>query len=337
MIEHRLNLVSVIVPIYNSELFLERCIRSIVRQTYSNLEIILVNDGSTDSSLKICKKYSEQDERIKVIHQENHGVATARNVGMQNSTGDFLMFVDSDDELCLNAVEVLLIDIVSFNADVVSALKCRVDERGLIHKEYEDHEKIKYVGSESIEAILFGDRQANSVCAKLFRKKFIGDLRFADKKNINEDGFFNFQCYSKKPILIQHNICVYMYYSRMGSASRQVFSEKYLDMLYFLDRKKEIIENEYPELLDKFSLVEVKTHLSFLGVLCRTIDQQWNAYAKNSIKIVRELYSTISVHVLTKQERKMVAFIMLGLYPLIRKYIYLKKYREKKLLKGKIA
>ena len=90
-------LISVVVPVYNAEKYLDKCIQSIINQKYSNLEIILVDDGSKDNSLELCKKYAESDKRIKVIHKENEGVSTARNSGIEVASGDFIAFIDSDD------------------------------------------------------------------------------------------------------------------------------------------------------------------------------------------------------------------------------------------------
>ena len=97
--------VSVIVPIYNVEDYLECCLDSILKQTYTNLEIILVNDGSTDSSLSICKKYLEKDNRIVIVDKSNGGLSDARNAGLENANGEYVMFVDSDDFLTENAVK----------------------------------------------------------------------------------------------------------------------------------------------------------------------------------------------------------------------------------------
>ena len=91
------DLISIIIPVYNVEKYLEECIESVINQTYRNLEIILVDDGSTDKCLETCKEYEKRDNRIKVIHQENAGVSVARNVGIDFSTGQYIGFVDSDD------------------------------------------------------------------------------------------------------------------------------------------------------------------------------------------------------------------------------------------------
>jgi glycosyltransferase involved in cell wall biosynthesis len=101
------DLVSIIVPVYNTAYYLPKCIKSMLNQTYHNIEIILVDDGSTDKSATICDKYAKRDKRIRVIHKKNGGVSSARNTGIENATGRYIMFVDSDDWLPLNAVESL--------------------------------------------------------------------------------------------------------------------------------------------------------------------------------------------------------------------------------------
>ncbi|MEG2700812.1 MAG: glycosyltransferase, partial [Hungatella sp.] len=91
------DLISIIVPVYQSEKYLNQCIESILKQTYGNLELMLVDDGSTDHSLAICREYADRDARVKVIHQENHGVSAARNAGLRQASGDYLMLIDGDD------------------------------------------------------------------------------------------------------------------------------------------------------------------------------------------------------------------------------------------------
>ena len=111
--------ISVIVPIYNTERYLSECIDSIIRQTYRNLEIILVDDGSTDKSFTICNNYAMLDERIQVVHQANQGVSAARNNGLSRASGDLISFVDSDDTLDDDMYELLVRVIEEYNADIV--------------------------------------------------------------------------------------------------------------------------------------------------------------------------------------------------------------------------
>ena len=194
-------LVSIIVPIYNSEKYLYDAIRSCMEQTYENLEIILVDDGSFDSSFEICKALAEKDRRVKVISQENAGVSAARNTGLKNATGEYIFFLDSDDEIYLNAIELLLKDVKKYGADIVSATYSMVDHEGRERCRYNDGQVRIYKDDEPLILSLKYDRQTNSVWAKLFSKEILEDVIFVEGHNINEDGYFVFQCYAKKPKL----------------------------------------------------------------------------------------------------------------------------------------
>ena len=111
-------LISVVIPVYNVEKYLERCVNSLTEQTYKNLEIILVNDGSHDNSGKICDELAEKDERIRVFHKENGGPSESRNLGIENSTGEYIVFLDSDDYILPECIETLYKDLVDHDADI---------------------------------------------------------------------------------------------------------------------------------------------------------------------------------------------------------------------------
>lgn len=129
------SLISVIVPVYNVEKYLEKCIDSIVNQTFDHLEIILVNDGSTDHSLEICEKYKVQDKRIKVIDKKNGGLSDARNVGTQVAMGKFITFVDSDDFIDSDMITYLYHLITQADADISICQHKEIDEKsGMINK-----------------------------------------------------------------------------------------------------------------------------------------------------------------------------------------------------------
>ena len=114
-----ISLISIIVPVYNASPYLHRCIDSLINQTIGNIEIILIDDGSKDNSLSICKEYATRDKRVIVIEQENNGVSVARNKGIEYSNGEFILLLDSDDWLALNTVEILLNEQQIYNADCV--------------------------------------------------------------------------------------------------------------------------------------------------------------------------------------------------------------------------
>ena len=121
-------LISIIIPVYNVEKYLDKCINSVLMQTYKNIEILLINDGSTDSSGQICESYAKKDSRIKVIHKENGGLSDARNVGIEHSTGSYIMFVDSDDYIDCNMASVLYNLLNSTNSDMAICNCTKVDE-----------------------------------------------------------------------------------------------------------------------------------------------------------------------------------------------------------------
>ena len=314
--------VSIIVPIYGTEEYLPACIESLCKQTHPHVQIILVDDESPDKCPAICDAYAQKDNRITVIHQENKGVSGARNVGMRYAVGEYVMFVDSDDELYPNAVEIMLKDAEYYKADIVSATKRVVDKNGLTIRSCEDCKISVFREEEPLLLSLNGEQNTNSACAKLFRKIFINELCFEEGKNINEDGFFIFQCYLKKPILVQHNIAVYQYNVRTGSSSRACFSDKYLSMLYFCTCKKELVAMKFPQYIVQSYNMEVRTNLQFLQILCRTNDSKYKAVQNDCIKTVRKGHKHYSTT--DKKQKRFARIVVCGLYPVYKKIIQLK-------------
>ena len=318
-------LISVIVPIYNAQQYLPACIDSVLNQSYSNIELILVDDGSKDGSFEICRSYCEKDKRVTAVTGENKGVSGARNKGIELAKGEYLCFVDSDDELTLDAVEFLLNDALSYKADIVSAVKRIINPDSSVYSPYDDGKCSVYSGVDMVELSLDGERQTNSACAKLFKRSFLGEIRFEEGRSINEDGFFLFECYVKEPVLVQHNVCIYNYYVRGNSSTRSGFSDKYFDMLYFCDRKRQIIKKKYPFLDEKMSNQEVTTNIFFLEALCKTKDKAYKKYQKESIKLVKQRYKTYTS--MNEHERKMAKIIRFGLFPLYKFAVRLVYYR----------
>ena len=314
--------VSVIVPVYGTESYLPSCIDSIRNQSYHNLQIILVDDQSPDRCPEICDRYSEVDSRIIVVHQKNKGVSGARNTGLQYATGEYVLFVDSDDRLYPDAVRILLQDTRENNADIAWATQKQPDKKDVSYKE--GTMRI-YRGSESCLLALTGVYNTEAVWSKLFRREFIDGLFFEEGKNINEDGFFMFQCYLKKPLLVQHDVAVYQYNTRPGSASRDTFSEKYLSMLYFCERKKEQIAEFYPQYIAQAHNMEVRTNLQMLDVLCRTVDKKNKPLEKQCIQTVRRLYPYHKP--INKHHKLLAGIVKHGLYPVYKWAVRMKYYR----------
>lgn len=177
--DHKNELVSIIVPVYNQERYLEECVQSIQKQTYRNLEIILVDDGSTDKSGAICEKLSESDKRIIVIHKQNGGVSAARYDGVMNSHGDWIMFVDNDDVLSPYAIS-LLLDNISDSIDIVSAGRIDSDIEYTFSMIANHYVKTIYSGKEICENIPEDEQQTiiTPLWGKIYRKNYLDRIDF---------------------------------------------------------------------------------------------------------------------------------------------------------------
>lgn len=319
--------VSVIVPIYNSRAYLPKCLESIVKQTYKNLEILLVDDGSVDNSLEMCQEYAKRDNRIRVLHQENKGVSAARNAGLEIAEGEYIMFVDSDDELLENGISLLVNDIETFGADVATASKLYVTmDQQVINRCIEEKEGITlFTGTEALTHSLDFDRRMTSCHGKLFCKHFLADIRFEEGRKVNEDFYFVFLCCLKKPRYTYRNECVYKYYYRENSASHSDFNEKYFDMLYFAEQKKRKIEAYYPELLHKAVCMEVSTHLFMINMLCKTKDSKYREEENKSTAFIKQHYG--QYFTCNKFEKRLAWIVTHGLYPLYKWAVRMKYYR----------
>lgn len=223
-------LISVIVPIYNVEKYLTECVASITGQTYRNLEIILVDDGSPDNCPAMCDKFSEQDNRIRVIHKPNGGLSDARNAGIDVARGDYLMFVDSDDFIDKGTVAGLLDLATSTDADVACGGICRY-QNGNISEAVNRiivSECMEFTGLEQLCNLLNSKTDCSS-CAKLYKKRLLNNLRFI-KGRYNEDIIFLFNLYNVCAKVAYTNHRFYYYRITDGSVTSQL-SHRTMDAL----------------------------------------------------------------------------------------------------------
>lgn len=318
-------LVSIVVPVYGTEHFLSKCVDSLIQQSYKNIEIILVDDESPDRCPEICDDYRRKDSRITVVHQKNKGVSGARNTGLQTAAGDYMMFVDSDDLLYPDAVQTLLGDAQDHSADIVSGTKVLYSDSGKSNNTGDDGELFVYRDEEPLVLSLDGNRQTNALHAKIFKKEIIEGLSFTEGKNINEDGFFLFQCFVKKPVYVQHNHLAYQYNYREDSSSKQRFSDKYFSMLYFCEQKLKIVSELYPQYIDKAYNMQVRTNLLFLDLLCQTVDPKYKDTQSACIRTVRRLYSYFRP--VNKHQKQLAAIVRYGFYPLYKCIVRAKYHR----------
>lgn len=239
-------MISVIVPVYNVEKYLERCVKSIAAQTYKDLEILLIDDGSTDKSGEMCDEFLQTDSRIKVFHKQNGGLSDARNYGIEHSAGEFISFVDSDDYIDEKMLETLHRLITENDADLAVCSAMDVFEG----KEVTQVKEIKEFNLNKVESykyMLRGDG-IPSACNKLYKRQTVGDVRFPVGK-LYEDGFFTPQILKKVEKTAVTSKPMYYYFRRADSITTKPFRKGDLDVIEAYDKCVKQVKELCPEAL----------------------------------------------------------------------------------------
>ncbi|MBQ6885875.1 MAG: glycosyltransferase [Clostridia bacterium] len=256
------SLITVIVPFYNTREKIKCCIDSIVNQTYKNIEILLINDGSTDNSLKICEEVAQEDNRIKIINLEHGGVSIARNCGIEQARGEYIMFVDSDDSVEYTIIEKLFLKINETNADICQAACKVVDTNGKHVKTYEVPVSGCINREDIIKKIvlpLFGRskkdiRPVQGFCVcKLFKKSIIQNIRFSERQLIYQDICFNIDAYltSQKACFIDEPL--YNYIINSNSSTQRRRDDRWLLCMSLLEDLNSRVNRFLPKYLDELN------------------------------------------------------------------------------------
>lgn len=235
-------LISIIVPVYNVEDYLEKCLNSIVQQTYKNIEIIVVDDGSTDGSSGIIKNYSNKDQRITVISKKNGGLSSARNAGLKKARGEYICFVDSDDWISDSYVKDMLDTALKDGSDIVICNMEYIDSNGVINKYTPKIMNASTLDKKnSIKKLLLGKEYRFHATNKLFRKNLFDGITFAEGK-LYEDVFTTWKLFvaSDRASLLPKTLYYYLQ-KRTGSILNTKFNEKRFDILSAMD---EILTNK---------------------------------------------------------------------------------------------
>lgn len=255
--------ITIVLPAYNVEDYIDECIQSVLNQTYKNFELIIVDDGSSDHTLAKCKKFSE-DKRIKIISQSNQGVSKARNVGIKNASGKFIAFIDGDDVLGKNYLELLLNNIIMNSADM-AICKYVTDIDDLEKQKMET--KSKTISKSNLESLIIKEKfQECYVWNKLFKKSIIKEknIKFPEGITIWEDIYFIFSYLEQCNKITIINQPLYYYRSRENSAVNQNETiTKKLDKLNVLNLLKNLKINKL-EFKKQIAIHEIDIRLSFL-------------------------------------------------------------------------
>ncbi len=233
--------ISIIVPVYNMEKYLERCVNSMLSQTFSSFEIVLINDGSTDMSGNICDRYGKADNRIKVIHQSNRGLSEARNSGIEwvlkNSDSEWITFVDSDDWIHKDYLDTLYMTAINYNTDLAVCDCIKTSDF------YFDDDSVADNGVKVFSAEDFWCfRQYGSACAKLYKKNHFNDIRFP-KGLLYEDVFVTYRLIFMQKKIVYIEKPLYFYYNRPGSITHSKWNPRVLSQLDGLKQQMEFFKD----------------------------------------------------------------------------------------------
>ena len=268
-------LVSVIVPIYNVEKYLQRCIDSIINQTYKNLEIILVDDGSKDSSGQICDDYTKKDKRIVVIHKKNGGLSDARNAGMKKAKGAYITFIDGDDEILPDYVKILYRNICKYNCGISACSYITLKHKPTKPIKSKNHKTIVYPQKEAIIEMLTSNSFTVSACSKLYRADIVRGIQFPVKK-LCEDNGTTYKFFLRSDSICHYQKPLYIYYQNKNSIMRQKFSWKKHDLIELTDKMCDDLIKIYPDLRDVLERRKIHSRISFLrqAYLYRDVDKK---------------------------------------------------------------
>jgi glycosyltransferase involved in cell wall biosynthesis len=285
-------LVSIIIPIYNAEKYVSKCIESVINQSYEKIEVLLINDGSTDNSQEICDAYAIKDQRVKVIHKQNQGVSSARNLGIDESKGEYISFVDSDDWIDLDTYKRLIACTLTFDVEVVIFEYDVVYEDGkVIFKSYKNLEGVINKTS-AIETVI--SPVSRFAVTKLYKRNIIGDIRFDTSIHIGEDTLFVMRTLGNANSIYYMAYPFYHYWQSDNSATRSKFNKK---IFTGIDAYKQLVEKckaKYPEITD----VAISAYINLIINVVMLLYEN-SAYPDSSgiikklNKIIRKNYLTL--------------------------------------------
>ena len=282
-------MISVIVPIYKVEKYLKRCVNSLLAQSYSDFELILVDDGSPDNCGNICEEYAAKDKRIRVIHKENGGLSDARNVGLGIAKGEYIAFVDSDDWVATNYLETLLKVIELTDSDIC---ECEVlKTTGEIEKYKKSDEQYTSYSSEKALELLICDKILHQyVWNKLYKRSCLKGIPFAVGK-INEDEFWTYQVFGNARRITKISNVLYYYFQRGSSIMGNHYNLKRLDALEAKSLRQQYIEEKFPALTEVSKINLFESCIYSGQMTLKFLEKNEKKQAKIIIDNIRKQYS----------------------------------------------
>ena len=280
------DLISIIIPVYNVEKYLSNCIDSVINQTYTNIEILLINDGSTDNSQKICEEYTNIDKRIILINKENGGLSDARNMGIINANGKYITFIDSDDTVKENYIEYLYKLLLKYKTNMSIAAYSVISNKKIINIG-QGYKEENFNTKDCLDRLLCEKGFTVSSCAKLYNKSLFNNIRYP-KGKLCEDNGTTYQLIMKCEKVAYGNDSIYNYYKRENSIMTSKFNMKKLDLIELSDKMCDDIEEKYSELKNSIDKKRITVRFSILRqILVGKLDDERKIVVKEIKKYIK--------------------------------------------------
>ncbi len=307
-----MDLISVIVPVYNVQKYLKQCIDSIINQTYKNLEIILVDDGSTDNCAEICDDYAKKDDRIKVIHQKNQGLSMARNNGLEIAKGKYIGFIDSDDYIELDMYQMLYNLKKKNQADVSVIGINRIYEDTGKKEKIEKNNYTKEIEKEEAFSIMVDDERTFRVAAwnKLYLKEVIENVRYP-KQKLYEDVGTTYKIIDKAQKIVFCTCPKYNYRIREKSITKnKKFTQKEMDRVEMAIEMTNFIKSKYPNLKKQMDIYLLRNYIATLNKMILD-DKEDKDFINETEKVFRK--NQLNIVTSNLKTKKKVQFLLLSI------------------------
>lgn len=311
-------LISLVLPVYNVEKYLDRCMESVVNQTYKNLEIILVDDGATDQSGKICDKWAKKDKRITVIHKENGGLSDARNVGTDHASGEYISYIDSDDTVEADYVEYLYYLVKKFHTPMSLCTHNIVFDEGKRRKPLGNGEEIVLTDKEALESMLYHGQVDTSAWAKLYNLSLAKDIKYP-KGKLFEDIGTTYKFFLKAGKIACGFRPKYNYFVRSNSIVTGAFSPRKLDLLDMTDEMANNVVIQYPDLKNAALRRQVYARFSTLNQTLGVRDAV--EYQKSIIDYIKK-YRLAILNDVKAPKRDKAAIILLSISKILYEQVW---------------
>lgn len=305
--------VSIVVPVYNVEDYLKYCVDSLINQSYKNIEIILVDDGSTDDSGRICDEYAQEDDRVRVLHIENGGLSNARNTGVNVASAEWVIFIDSDDYYDRRTVEYLVQLQKKYAVDLVatSVIEVRDFQSDDFIGSLTDIDSLKLDRYTALKEMFYGNIVGTHPGGKLYKKEILMKFPFP-KGMIYEDLAVSFEHIGACNEIAVGYINLYKYYRRPGSIVNSSYSDKFLDFYKAIELNREYVERDYPNDQEMKKALTVRYVFKGLHVVHALLGTQMYEQVNKIRKEYRRYWKDILInsHITRKNKLKYLLLLL---------------------------